>query len=170
MIETLQPELVLALYPNMKGLWYVVFEERLRTIDWGIKQVRKKKGADFERYAQWLMNVFSPARIVLPMRLAVTVESGRLQKVAANIEELATAYGISVHFYSRAEIQAHFMQYGTKSKDEIARVIVGVLPEFGQHLPPRRKKWMSEDYRMGLFDAVALAMVYFECGLRSPGT
>jgi len=64
-------------------------------------------------------------------------------------------------------VQAHFLPCGAKSKDAIARVIVEQLPEFGQHLPPRRKKWMSEDYRMGLFDAVALAMIYFECGVPS---
>jgi hypothetical protein len=29
--------------------------------------------------------------------------------------------------------------------------------ELGHRLPPKRKPWMSEDYRMGIFDAVALA-------------
>ncbi len=45
-----------------------------------------------------------------------------------------------------------------KSKDAIARTIAQLMPEFEQHLPPVRKIWMSEDYRMGIFDAVAIAM------------
>src|SRR5262249_39424985 len=88
--------------------------------------------------------------------------SGRIQRTASNIEVLAYECRASVRFYTRRDIQNYFIQHGAKSKDGIARVIVGLLPEFAQHLPPRRKLWMSEDYRMGLFDAVALAIVYFE--------
>ena len=31
-----------------------------------------------------------------------------------------------------------------------------------QCTPPPRKPWMSEDRRMGLFDAAALALVFFQ--------
>jgi hypothetical protein len=166
-MTALRSGLVLALYPNMSGLCYAVFEGKLKIVDWGIKTARKAKGSALELHAQLLMEIFGPVSIILPTRRAVTRGSGRLQMVIANSEKSAKEYGISVYFYSRADIQEYFTRYGARSKDAIARVIVDLLPEFAQHLPPPRKAWMSEDYRMGLFDAVALAMVYFETdGLR----
>jgi hypothetical protein len=33
----------------------------------------------------------------------------------------------------------------------------GASSRFGFRFPPKRREWMSEDYRMGIFDAVALA-------------
>lgn len=54
-----------------------------------------------------------------------------------------------------------FSQFGARSKDAIARSIVNVLPEFAQHVPPIQKIWISENYRMGIFDAVAFAMTYY---------
>jgi hypothetical protein len=158
----LQPGLVLAMYPNMSGLCYAVFEGKSSAIDWGIKTAGKAKEKGLERHAQWLIKVFSPATIILPKRGAVAPRSDRLQLIVSNIEKLANECGIRVHSYTRSDIQQHFIRHKVKSKDGIARVIARLLPEFVQHLPPWRKKWMSEDYRMGLFDAAALAMVYFE--------
>jgi hypothetical protein len=40
-------------------------------------------------------------------------------------------------------------------------VIAKHIP-FEQHVPPPRKPWKSEDARMGLFDAAALALVFFQ--------
>jgi hypothetical protein len=36
------------------------------------------------------------------------------------------------------------------------------IPAFERHVPPPRKPWMSEDARMGLFDAAALALIFFQ--------
>jgi hypothetical protein len=35
------------------------------------------------------------------------------------------------------------------------------LPELAPYRPPRRKLWMSEDDRMAIFDAAALAATFF---------
>ena len=35
------------------------------------------------------------------------------------------------------------------------------FPELAPRLPRSRKPWMSEDYRMSIFDAVALALTFF---------
>ena len=37
MIDAVDGGPILAMYPNMSGLCYAVFEDKLRTIDWGIK-------------------------------------------------------------------------------------------------------------------------------------
>ena len=47
-------------------------------------------------------------------------------------------------------------------KDAIAEAIVKHVPAFARYLPPVRKPWMSEDKKMGLFDAAALALTFIQ--------
>jgi hypothetical protein len=35
------------------------------------------------------------------------------------------------------------------------------FPELAAKLPPKRKIWQSEDYRMSIFDAASLGVAYF---------
>ncbi len=150
---------VLSLYPNVSGLCYALFESELRPVDWGIKTARRNKHATVMRHANNLTALFSPATIILPARHNAS-NSYRLQRIAIEIERLSVASGIAVHWHSRMDIKACFGRLGAQSKDAIATAIARLMPELDQHLPPVRKLWMSEDYRMGLFDAVALAVTH----------
>jgi hypothetical protein len=51
---------------------------------------------------------------------------------------------------------------GFANKQMLAGLIAKHIPAFERHVPPPRKPWMSEDARMGLFDAAALALVFFQ--------
>jgi hypothetical protein len=54
-----------------------------------------------------------------------------------------------------------FIPDGQGTKHELAEILAKQFPEeLGSRLPPKRKAWMSEDSRMGIFDAVALALVF----------
>jgi hypothetical protein len=46
------------------------------------------------------------------------------------------------------------------TKYERAQAVVQRFPVLTQKLPPKRKPWESEDYRMSVFAAAALAMAY----------
>jgi hypothetical protein len=47
------------------------------------------------------------------------------------------------------------------NKYEVASALALQFPALASRLPPRRKCWQSEDYRMGIFDAAALGVAYF---------
>jgi hypothetical protein len=49
-----------------------------------------------------------------------------------------------------------------RNKDEIASVLGERFPELAPRVPPRRRAWQSEDYRMSIFDAAALGVAYFD--------
>ncbi len=51
-------------------------------------------------------------------------------------------------------------RYFGRGKYERAVEIAARFPEIGWKLPPKRKAWESEDYRMSMFSAAALAMTY----------
>ena len=50
---------------------------------------------------------------------------------------------------------------GRRNKDQRAAAIAEQFPELLSILPPRRKIWRSEDYRMKIFDAAAVGIAYF---------
>jgi len=47
------------------------------------------------------------------------------------------------------------------NKYEVASALAQQFPALASRLPPRRKCWQSEDYRMGIFDAAAVGVAYF---------
>jgi hypothetical protein len=44
------------------------------------------------------------------------------------------------------------------TKHQRAQAVIERFPVFAQKLPPKRKPWESEHYRMSMFSAAALAM------------
>jgi len=73
----------------------------------------------------------------------------------------AESYGLPVRFFSRNDVRRRFAYLQTVSKDTIAAAIAKRIPTLGRFLPPPRKLWKSEDARMGIFDAAALALTFF---------
>jgi len=62
---------------------------------------------------------------------------------------------------STTAIQACFARFEAKTKYNIAKKISQLLPEFLPQLPPPRKIWLPEDYRMSIFDAASLIFAHF---------
>ena len=46
------------------------------------------------------------------------------------------------------------------TKHQRAQAVIERFPVLAQKLPPKRKPWESEDYRMSMFAAAALAVAY----------
>jgi len=60
-----------------------------------------------------------------------------------------------------SRVKKVFAVFRANTKHEIAHAVAQQLPELAPRLPRFRKPWMSEDYRMAIFDAAALALTYF---------
>jgi hypothetical protein len=70
--------------------------------------------------------------------------------------------GIAVRAYARSEVRESFSRYyAASTKQAIAEVIARHIPAFKLYVPPARKPWMTEHQRMGIFEAAALAWMYF---------
>jgi hypothetical protein len=77
------------------------------------------------------------------------------------IRVLAGNHHIPTRGFSRQKVRQAFAALHASTKYEIALAVVGQLPELMPRLPRFRKLWMSEDERMAIFDAAALALTYF---------
>ena len=166
--KNLREPLVLSIIFNTRGFGYALFEGVLAPVDWGIKTIKDKE--DYLEHVRLLLHLFEPSVIVLPDcagQLARCTKA--IRELIDRIAKLAGKKRIKVLRYSRADIRTCFAYYGARNKDEIARSIAKLLPEFAHRVPPMRKLWMSEDYRMGLFDALSLVFTYYAKEQLRPG-
>lgn len=155
---------VLAIYPSVRGFGYVLFEAPMSAVDWGIREVRgRQKNQRCLVAVAALLDRYRPDAVVLQdMSSAGTRRSIRLRELNAGIEEMAAEHGFAVYAYSRADVRDAFAAHGITNKHSMAEAIAKHLPVFERYVPPPRKLWMSEDARMSLFDAAALALTFFQ--------
>ena len=79
------------------------------------------------------------------------------------ITAIARKQKIAVTLLSRQQVRRAFFSDGNGTKDAVAEILAKRFPEeLGCRLPPKRRPWMSEAYQMGIFDAVALALMMLE--------
>jgi hypothetical protein len=86
----------------------------------------------------------------------------RIRDLNASVALLAETRGILVFTFSRTQVRQCFAHLGSVTKQTVAEYIAKHIPAFERFLPPIRKIWMSEDAPMGLFDAAALGLTFFE--------
>ncbi len=90
----------------------------------------------------------------------------RVRELCGGILDLASANSVETQIYSRADIKAQFEEIGASTRYEIASAIASRIDAFAHELPPKRKIWLPESSRMGLFNAAAVALTHY--ALRSP--
>jgi hypothetical protein len=156
--------LVLAAYLNSRGVAFVLFESALSPFDWGIKDMRGPRRHSRSLYlVSKLFDRYEPDVLVIQnTSLEGTRRGARIVELNAAIAALARQHHIPVYAFSRADIRSAFGYLGVPSKEMIAGAIANHILAFHRYLPPPRKPWKSEDARMGMFDAAALGIVFFQ--------
>jgi hypothetical protein len=152
---------ILAIDPNHRGFGYVIFEGPDRLIDWGVRHVQGQKNKASLRAASELIDRYRPHILVVEDSDANACRKrGRVRQLLKALETGAAVRGLSVRTIPRERVRRTFLAHGIRNKDQMARSIAARFPELVHHLPPERKPWMSEDFRMAIFDAAAFACVY----------
>ena len=153
---------VLAIDPSTRGFGFAILEGPERLIDWAVKETKVNKNAKSLKLIDDLIDRYQPNVIVVEDYEGKG--SRRCYRVGAlinDISKLAAKRKIMVRSFSRAKVKQAFFESGAVNKHEIASAIAKGFPELAPRLPRVRKPWMSEDYRMSIFDAVALATAFF---------
>ena len=155
--------LILAIYLTTRGFGFVVFEGRERTIDWGVKDVRGDKNRKVLAKIEELIAWYKPEVLVLENAHGTTSRrAARIRQLQLQVVELAKIRRIPVRQFTRSDIKVAFATRNASTKYEIAQAVSRELPDLAPWLPPPRKIWMSEDPRLGIFDAASLALTFFE--------
>src|ERR1700730_9487939 len=155
--------LIFAIHLQTRGFAYVLFDEARIPIDWGVYDAR---GADKNARSliriNALLELHTPDVMVLQdMSERGTPRARRIRELNRRAAELADQRGVRVKTYSRAQVIEYFAEFGAGTKHTIAEAIAKQIPALGLYVPPARKRWMTEHVRMGIFDAAALAWMFF---------
>jgi hypothetical protein len=156
-------DLILSISANSRGFGFVILEGQLAPVDWGVREAygRTKNEVCLKRIVR-LIDRYQPDLVVL--QNAPSTERARVKRICAlntEIANLAESRGIATAFYSRRQVCAYFHYFEAFTKRQIALVIAQHIPALERWVPRIRRPWMSEDSRMGIFDAAALAFRYF---------
>lgn len=155
---------ILAISPSSRGFGFAVLEGEGVMVDWGVKTAKKEKNAESLAKARKLIAHYQPGVLVLEDASAKhSRRASRIQKLTKRIIAMAATQQVKVKLFSREKVMKEFFADGQGTKHALAGIIAKRFPvELGDRLPPKRRAWESEDCRMDIFDALALALVYLQ--------
>lgn len=156
---------IIAVDPMNRGFGYVVFEGPERLIDWGTTHARRNTHNACLDRLRGLLERYAPGVLVLEnWRARSCRRCARVRRLLGDMKKLATSRRVSVRPVAAQSFKKVFTCAGAFTKDAIAAAIASRYPDLEFHLPPPRKPWMTEDTRTAIFDAAALALVFFGRG------
>lgn len=152
---------IIALDVHPRSFGFAVFEGPDELLDFGARSFRNGMNAvrvPAQRKLGTLFDDFDPATIVLAG--CGSHLSTKSSKIISALQKEALERRISVRFLTRRAVKREF-HGNDRNKHEIAMLMARQFSVLASKLPPKRKCWQSEDYRMSIFDAIALGVTYF---------
>jgi len=165
MIDSRNQKRVLALDVRPRSYGYVVFEGPERLLDWGVRSFRH--GVNDVRVPRVkklaaLLEEFEPSVVMLRSVSSRSAKKpGKRMRISETFAEQARKRGIAVREIGSRAIRKALGSADRLTKYQVACAVAERFPELAPRLPPKRKPWQSEDYRMSIFDAAALGVAYF---------
>lgn len=157
---------IVAIAIRSQRLGLAVLEDSLGLMDWRTLHYESNHTERIQAAKQKLTSLFA-----LYMPSVIVVERSRLSKAlnAPNVEAIARFLRresrlrtIPMLIMRRKDVRDTFRNSQGGSKDAIAAELTQMFPELLSKLPPRRRIWHGEHPTMPLFDAVALAVAYWD--------
>ncbi len=155
---------ILAVAPFSRGFGFAVLENG-QLVDSGIKAVRgnDKNGKCLEKIKGIFRKCEPDVLVLEDTRSAQSDRAPRIRELNAAILGISLGNNVPVAWFTKTQLKNFF--FGTKggTKHEIAQEIARRFPEeLGHRLPRERRLWDSQDERIDLFFAVALAQLLYE--------
>lgn len=152
---------ILAIAVTTVGFGFAFFDGQEVLVNWGVKAVEGDKNKMSLLRVKELIAQLGPSLIVLEDTSAEgSKRSPRTRALTKKIVALAKRNNIKAKLFSHTEIRKVFFIDREGTKQELAEIVAKRFPEELAHrLPPKRPLWKKEDSRMGIFDAVALALM-----------
>jgi hypothetical protein len=164
-----KPVRVLGLSPSTGGVGFAVLEDGQKLIDWGVKSIKGDKNLESIKKIEGLILHYRPDLLAFENYEADgSQRHGRVRQLGHEMSNLAEYHKLKVSLLSRKQVLQFFFADGEGTKYAVANILARRFSEeLGHRLPPKRKPWMNEDYRMDIFDAVAWALTHFELRVKA---
>src|SRR5664279_2851736 len=154
---------ILAVALSARGFGFVVMEGQKTIIECGGRVADGDKNAQSLAKMKKLLNLYRPSVLVLQdVEAKGSRRYPRIKTLNRQIKGVAEKQKIVVKLISGKQLRSLLLGNPKGTKQEMAEMIVMQFPdELASRLPPKRKLWKSEDGRMDIFDAVALAVAFW---------
>jgi len=151
---------ILAIAPCSTGFGYALLEGEA-LVEWGVRSVKGDKNSGSVAKVEELMFRYEPEVVVLEDTGAEgSRRSPRIRELSQRIFAMSLARKVPVAWFRREQIMRFCFGNGKGTKQEMAQIVAKSFPdELGTRVPPARRTWKSQDYRIDMFDAVALALM-----------
>ena len=153
---------ILAIALSYGGFGFVVMEGQKAIIEFGRRVADGDKNAQSLAKMNKLLNFYRPGVLVLQdVKAKGSRRYPRIRTLNRQIKRMAEKHKIKAKLISGKQLRDLLLGNPRGTKQEMAEVLATQFPdELASRLPPKRKPWRSEDARMDIFDAVALAKVF----------
>jgi hypothetical protein len=153
---------ILAVALSARGFGFVVMEGQKTIIEYGGRVAVGDKNNQSLAKMEKLLNFYRPGTLVLQDAEAKgSRRAPRIKTLNRQIRGLAEKRKITVKLISGKQLRSFLLGNPKGTKQEMAEMLAMQFPdELASRLPPKRKTWESEDGRMDIFDAMALALAY----------
>jgi hypothetical protein len=143
-----------------RGFGFALVEGLNTLVDWGVKNVEGDKNTGSVARVKAMIAHYEPDVLALEDTLAKPFRRApRIRALTKRIVSMSNSQDVSVILLKREQVRRVFFGDDQGTKYALAQILADRFPdELGLRLPPKRRPWMSEDSRMGIFDAVALAL------------
>ena len=152
---------ILAVAPSTRGFGFAILEGQDMLVDWGVKTVTNgDKNSQSLKKVKELIVHYRPGVLVLENASAKSaLRAPRIRRLCQQITKLASTHKMNVKLFSRDQVMKTFFTDGQGTKYTLAEIVAKRFSdELGHKLPQKRKLGDSEDSRMNIFDATALAL------------
>jgi len=158
--EYFRKERVLAVDPMPQGFGYMILEdEPVRLVDWGVSSCRRRRQVSCDQAIARVLERYKPTSFVIEAPAdASPMRRNALSAFIEGVADVVTEAKVPVFAYSRHTVRQGFASSNAFTKQQIAELLAGQFPELLPRLPRPREVWESEDSRMSIFDALALAL------------
>lgn len=152
---------ILAIAPSTRGFGYALVEGLNTLVDWGVKSIKGGKNVGTLTKVGAIIAHYQPDVMVLQdTSKKRSGRSPRIRILTKRLIRLCESRNVRVVLFSREQVRQVFFTDSQGTKYALAQILADQFPEeLGYRMPPKRRPWMSEDSRMDIFDAVALALM-----------
>jgi len=151
---------ILAIAPTTRGFGFAVMERNGKLVDWGAVGITRDKNVNTLRKVSVQMEVYKPQ--VLAIEDCATsryTRSRRVRALSNVLCRLAGSRGVLGQAIPIAAVRQKFCGERKATKHNVAECLAKMFTSELSHLMPRKRTtWTKEDYKMAIFEAVALAV------------
>jgi hypothetical protein len=148
--------LALDIHPQRYG--YAVLETPSELLDWGVRRRYRKRerlrNKSMREALRSLLGIWRPSIVVL--KESVSRKMARARNLYVDLLQEIDCCRVPVYRMTGRDMRNAFSD--SRTKYQIASKLGMRFPFLTHLLPPQRKIWRSEDYRMSIFTALALAV------------